>query len=289
MQYIVAINTIGRPVTLVMRAVLSGLNQTALQPYRVILLDQNQEKLLFPPEIASHPLFEHRKVEAKSVSLARNKLTIPPLCDWIIFCDDDGFLAPNYVSEFLKIIAENNQLDILAGSIKRDDNQQFYSIRHQKGGSLKYFWNTKLLMGSNFCVKVKTFETLARFDHEFGAGSRWGSGEETDFAWKAFFTQTPMEFFPQLVVYHVRPYAQSLSKDLEKAYQYGIGKGALVSKWIFTQKKLWPVMELIEMFLVPPMQIVRALLTFNFKLIPINIYAFWGRMQGIYFYLRNHL
>jgi GT2 family glycosyltransferase len=134
-------------------------------------------------------------------------------------------------------------------------------------------------MGSNLVVKKSTFEKLGRFDEQFGAGSYWGSSEETDFAWKAYFQKAPMEYFPELVVYHIRPYAEALWPSMKKAFRYGKGKGALVVKWL---KKGEPIvlLEFGEMFLIPWIQFLRGLLTFQFSLIPINLWAMIGRGWG---------
>ena len=82
-------------------------------------------------------------------------------------------------------------------------------------------------MGSNFVIKTSTFEKLGRFDESFGVGSYWGSSEETDFCWKAFFNKVPMEFFSELKVFHVPPFNESIKKGFVKSFNYGIGKGRI--------------------------------------------------------------
>ena len=46
-----------------------------------------------------------------------------------------------------------------------------------------------------------------------------------------------MIYKKELRVLHVRPYASETKEAIQKAYNYGIGKGALVAKWIFSNKK----------------------------------------------------
>ncbi|MEJ2505756.1 MAG: glycosyltransferase family A protein, partial [Ignavibacteriaceae bacterium] len=196
MNYIIVTNSIDRTSELVSRSLRASLNQK-LPPLKVILIDQREIPLSLPEDITGHSLFERQLVKQKSVSSARNSLRIPGEADWIFFCDDDGFPCNDYSEKLQKIILGNPQLEIIAGSIVREDNNEFYSLRHKKGGSLKYFRNTKNLMGSNFVVKVKTFNDLGRFDENFGAGSYWGSSEETDFCWKAYFAEKNLEFLHQ--------------------------------------------------------------------------------------------
>jgi len=280
MNYIIVTNTYKRSTDLVGRSLTASLNQK-VKPLKVILIDQNEEPLKLSKEIESNSIFERQQTKFNSVSAARNSLNIPNNTDWIFFCDDDGFPCENYSEILNQLIISNPEFKIFAGSIKRDDNLDFYSLRHKKGGSLKLFRNSKNLMGSNFVVHRDTFEQLKRFDDQFGVGAKFSSSEETDFCWKAYFNDIPMEFFPELVVYHVPPFNESITKGTLKSYRYGIGKGALVSKWLIYNRKIIVLFELLEMFSLPFIQIIRGVITLKPGLITSNIAAFCGRCLGI--------
>lgn len=281
MKYIVVTNTINRDSSLVIRSLNSSLNQR-IPPQRVILIDQNSKNVILPDDIISNPLLEVHKVGCKSVSEARNSLMIPTDIEWIVFCDDDGFLSENYSNEMERIINSNPNLQIIAGSIIREDNNDFYTLRHKKGGSLKYFRYTKNLMGSNFVVKANVFDSLGRFDENFGAGSYWGSSEETDFCWKAYFKNIEMEFFPELKVIHVPPFSESVLNGFRKAFNYGIGKGALVFKWLVVKKKLTVSYELGEMLIVPFYLSLRGVVILKPQIVFTNLAAVTGRVYGFF-------
>ena len=136
-------------------------------------------------------------------------------------------------------------------------------------------------MGSNFVVKVKTFNDLGRFDENFGAGSYWGSSEETDFCWKAYFAEKNLEFFKELIVYHAPPFNESTKTGFKKAFKYGMGKGALVWKWLGRKRKIKVCYELFEMFTVPFIQIVRGIFTLKFQFALNNIAIISGRIFGL--------
>jgi len=280
MDYIIVTNSIDRSSELVSRSLRASLNQK-IPPIKVILIDQREIPLNLPADITEHNLFERQALRKKSVSAARNSLIIPGEADWIFFCDDDGFPCSDYSEKLRRIIQENPQLEIIAGSIVREDNNNFYSLRHKKGGSLKYFRNTKNLMGSNFVVKANAFNELSRFDENFGAGSYWGSSEETDFCWKAYFAGKRMEFFKQLVVYHAPPFNESIKTGFRKAFKYGIGKGALVWKWLIRKRKIKVLYELFEMSTVPFIQMVRGIFTLKFQFVLNNIAIISGRIFGL--------
>ena len=279
LNYIIVTNTYHRPTNLVERCVRASLNQK-IKPQKVILIDQNEVPIKLSKDISSNPLFEIQTTNTRSVSSARNSLKIPEGIEWIVFCDDDGYLCPGY-TEKLNQIVNKNDLEILAGSIVRDDNSNYYSLRHKKGGSLRYFRNTKNLMGSNFIIKAKVFDDLGRFDEDFGAGSYWGSSEETDFCWKAYFVGKKMEFFPELIVYHVPPFNESLRDGFKKAFRYGVGKGAMVSKWLFYKRKIKVLYELAEMVVVPFLQFFHGLFTLKIGLMLNNIATLSGRFFGV--------
>lgn len=279
MKYIAAVNTINRSKALVERCLNSLLSQK-VKPIKVILIDQNEIKLELSEIIKSNPIFSHIQEKTKSVSSARNSLQIPQEAEWIFFCDDDGYADENYSEILNDLIIKNPEIEILAGSIVREDNFEFYSLRHKKAGSLKKFRNTKNLMGSNFVIKVSTFDKLNRFDENFGVGSYWGSSEETDFCWKAYFQKIPMEFFPQLKVYHLPPFNLSIKIGFGKAFRYGIGKGALVYKWLIKKRKLIVIYEFVEMLIVPFVVSLIGIIKLKPQLVVTNFASISGRLYG---------
>lgn len=281
MNYVAVVNTINRPQHLVERCINALLSQK-IKPIKVFLIDQNENELDISNGILSNPLFERSKVKFKSVSSARNSVKIPEKVEWIFFCDDDGYACEDYSEILEDLIIKNSKIEIFAGSIIRQDTNEFYSLRHKKGGSLSKFRNTKNLMGSNFIIKVSAFEKLERFDENFGAGSYWGSSEETDFCWKAYFNKVPMEFFPQLKVYHLPPFNESIKEGFSKSFKYGIGKGALVYKWLIKKGKLIVIYELGEMLIVPFIISILGIIKLKPQLVATNFAAIVGRIFGFF-------
>lgn len=270
------------------RSLRSSLSQIP-QPTKVLFIDQNNNPLTLNKDLSSHPLLECLHLPVKSVSRARNSFSIPEHIDWIIFCDDDGYLCSDYMKKFLTLTHNLQNMCIIAGSIVRDDNGDFYSPWHKLGGDLQKFRCTKLLMGSNFAVKRTTFHQLLKFDEEFGAGAKWGSGEETDFAWKAYFAKIPMVYKPELVVYHIRPYAGSWDHSVKKAFRYGLGRGAIVAKWLVFKHKKEVFYELSEMIAVPIGQLIVHTLQLRWDKSIINAATLLGRILGAIRYSFNRI
>jgi GT2 family glycosyltransferase len=281
MNYVAVVNTINREPHFVERCLNAIISQKN-KPYKVFLIDQNTTQLTLNDPIKLNPLFRHLGVSYKSVSSARNCIQIPEGVEWIFFCDDDGYACKDYSEILQNLIIKNPKLEIFAGSIIREDTEEYYSLRHKKGGSLKKFRNTKNLMGSNFVIKASTFEKLGRFDENFGAGAFWGSSEETDFCWKAFFNTVPMEFFPELKVYHVPPFNESVKKGFIKSFNYGIGKGALVYKWLVKKKKIIVFYEFGEMFIAPFLISLLGIIKLKPQLVITNFGTVIGRLYGFF-------
>ena len=287
-KFIIVTNSYKRDITLVERSLRHSLSQVPA-PQRIVFIDQNENKLQLSLEISQNPLLQHLHIHKKSVSVARNYLKISPDIEWIIFCDDDGYLMEGYTRKLFEIVEYYPNLEIIAGSIIRDDNGEFYTPRHKMGGNLNKFRHAKLLMGSNFVCKSETFKRLGGFDERFGVGTLWGSGEETDFVWKAHFARVPMLYRSDLKVFHVKPYASTFFNNLKKAFNYSKGKGALVAKWIFEKKKLKPFWEMGEMILVPLGQTLKATFTLSFEMIAIYLITLLARCWGFFLFSGNFL
>lgn len=281
-------NTYKRPLDLVIRSLEASLAQHP-KAKKVILIDQNTPPLVIPKKVASASNFIHVKSSIGSVSGARNLLMSMELQGWIIFCDDDGYLDHNYTEVLLSQILENREIKIFAGAIIRDDNGGYYTPRHAIGGNLNKFFSTKLLMGSNFCVQVEIFKKLGAFDENFGAGALWGSGEETDFAWKAYFGGVPMKYSKELRVIHIAPYASDFKNALLKAFRYGRGRGALVAKWLIIKRKAIVTIELAEMMILPLYQSCLTLLKFSPQKACYPLGSLAGRVLGFLNYLYRRI
>ncbi len=280
MNYIIAINTYNRKVDLVLRCLNSCLKQE-ISPTKIILIDQNETALVLPEEIKSIPLIEVTRVNTKSISEARNSITIPFGTDYIFFCDDDGFPDKNYSSVLTNILAQRPELDLIGGVYLNETDKQYYSKRQKMKGGIKGFVDTKKIMGSNLVIRANTFDELKRFSPDFGVGTYWGASEETDLVWKAYFNKNKIDFFHELIIYHPPLLSRSLSGEIEKSYKYGFGKSALIAKWLFKRGKLIVSYEFIEMFSIPALNFFVGLVTLNFKKMLTALAFFAGRIVGL--------
>ena len=66
-------------------------------------------------EIAVNPLLCHLHVCVRSVSAARNSLHIPNDIEWVLFCDDDGYLMDGYSKKFFEEQGCRPWVEVIAG------------------------------------------------------------------------------------------------------------------------------------------------------------------------------
>lgn len=280
MNYIIAINTYNRKTELVLRCLNSCLKQE-ISPAKIILIDQNETALVLPDEIKSNPLIEVTRVNKKSISEARNSITVPAGTDYIFFCDDDGFPDQNYSKVLKNILNQRPELDLLGGVYLNEDDKRYYSRRQKLRGGIKGFAETKKIMGSNLIVRAKTFDELNRFSTDFGVGTYWGAGEETDLVWNAFFNHKKIDFFHELIIYHPPVFSRSFSDEIKKSFKYGFGKAGLVAKWLFKKGKFAVLYEFFEMFAVPVYDFFIGIFTLKPKRMITALASLSGRIVGL--------
>lgn len=278
LNYVGAVNTIRRDPELVFRCLRCFFAQKT-PPQKVYLVDQNADPLQLPQDLLEKPI-EHIRTRAASPSAARNQLPRELMCDWILFCDDDGYMAPDYSEVLQEALQEQPGLQLIGGTCIDDASQTHYSIRLKIGGSLDSLLGSKLLPGGNFLIRPSLFEKIGRFDERFGTGSRWASSEETDLCWKAIQARAPMAYLNRLVVFHPPAHDKDTVFAIKKSFRYGRGKGALAGKWCFERPSLLGAWEFLEMLAIPPLNAFRGVLRGELRQILIQAATFTGRLLG---------
>lgn len=281
MKVTVIINSFKRPKGIVHRAIKSVLEQIQA-PSTLILVDQNKDRLRLDEEIENNPNFVHFHYPGPSLTKARNSAPIADDTEWIVFCDDDAFWDVGYFERFNALIADEPGLDVVAGVVLREDTRQHYSMRQKVGRDIGSFISTKILMGANFAVKKSVFYELGKFDERFGVGAFAGSSEETDFCWKAYFAGKRIGYRPQLIVLHPPPFSEDFRHAFLKSYRYGVGKGLLVKKWLFVERRPIVLLEWLEMFALPIVRCFIGLTKLCGSRVSMALGEWLGRFEGFF-------
>ena len=109
------------------------------------------------------------------------------------------------MKKFTNLIATRPDLEIIAGSIIRDDNKKYYSPRHQIGGSLENFSNTKLLMAQTSRYAQKLLEGCEVL-MKILSRRLWEAAKKLTSHGRRI-CKSQMAYYPDLIVYHIKPYA----------------------------------------------------------------------------------
>jgi len=127
-----------------------------------------------------------------------------------------------------------NPLD-LPCTIKRDANRRRIDRRQQP---MRDVAPGGFILGCNMAMRRTVFDKLGPFDERFGAGAIFKSGEDTDYILRAYFDGVPVEYVPDMVVYHFhgRRKPHQLASLLSG---YDEGNGALYAKFIWRHPELF--------------------------------------------------
>jgi hypothetical protein len=84
----------------------------------------------------------------------------------------------------------------------------------------------------SFFLRRSVVETVGDFAEELGlgAGTRWGSGEESDYLLRALDAGFTIQYEPSLFVYHESPRLAGGSAERRAAYVRGLGHGEVLRR-----------------------------------------------------------
>lgn len=184
------------------------------------------------------------KETRKGLSRARNTGMRAAKGAYFIFTDDDCVLDPDYIRIALSHISQDIAPTLRGGRVELGDETDLpLTIKsemqitrrniHNEPESVKYNSMGNLILGCNMIMPRPVFEKIGDFDQRLGAGTNLPGGEETDYICRAYLAGVPIEYVPDLLVYHF--HGRKKKADGYKLFSnYFIGNGALYMKYIFT-------------------------------------------------------
>ena len=162
------------------------------------------------------------------------------------FTDDDCRLSKDYASDLLRHDAADNELVLRGGRIELGDPTDLpFTIntdptvkRWQRTmNSARYECFRGRINGCNMTMRRGLVERLGPFDENFGPGSVIGSGEDTDYIYRAYLAGATLEYVPDMtVVHHHGRKTADEGKELFRGYM--IAAGALYARYLFKHPNL---------------------------------------------------
>ncbi len=178
----------------------------------------------------------------KGVCYARNAGAEAARGEILVFTDHDCQLDKHHLVQAVDHV-ESDSVDVLrAGRLELGDPTDLpltvqttpHTIRWEKSQNTTA--HTHLgggaLVGCNFVLKKKLFEALGGFDTHLGPGSWLPAGEDTDLVFRAYRKNVPIEYVPDMAVYHFhgRKTAEQARATIKS---YILSSGALYAKHNF--------------------------------------------------------
>lgn len=215
--------TLGR--TDPLRRLLNSLRAQSDKRFRIIIVDQNPPGFLAPllDDFSDLPVTYARS--ARGASRARNAGTALTQTPLIGFPDDDCWYAPDTVAEVVRRFELAPEMDVLTGRTVDADGRESVSVHLPESQPVTRA--NVFLMGntSAFFARTSAVNAVGGYDETLGvgAGTPFGSGEETDFLLRCLNAGFDLRYISDFRVHH-----DQVERDLAKVGRYAAGFGRLV-------------------------------------------------------------
>ena len=171
---------------------LPSLLASTVAPREIIVVDQSSseatEHIVRAAQATETKLVYHRSTE-RGLSRARNagiRLAIGDVC---AFTDDDCTVSPDWVGWAQRTFDASPEIGLAFGALApapHDHTEEFVPAFQPK----RQRWTVgrdSLLesgAGANMCIRRDVFDRVGPFDEALGAGGRFRSGEDSDYAYR---------------------------------------------------------------------------------------------------------
>jgi len=196
--------------------------------FEIILIDQNDSEEI-RLKIKSKEKYNnilYFKSEEVGLSRGRNFGIRKSKGDWLLFFDDDALLPEGFFEKIEEQLKQSKEKVFYGKVLNFEDGSSYIKRRVQT--PYLHLWNFDSVCSIGLLFNKKVVENVGFFDESFGAGGKFGAGEEGDYIIRALRERHKIKYLDDFVVYH--PKAEP---NLEKKYSYGYGLGALYKKHIF--------------------------------------------------------
>lgn len=195
---------------------------------RVILVDQNDDDRIVPVvERAASSLSILRVHSEPGLSRARNVGLAEVTADVVAFPDDDCWYPEHLLEDVVERLAVHPDWAGLSVTTLDSEGRSSSLLWDRSAGPLGRYslWRRAISIG--IFLRSSAVETVGGFAEDIGAGAgtRWGSGEESDYLLRVLESGFHVQYDPSLHVGHESPAPGLTAKDRRKAFEYGLGQG----------------------------------------------------------------
>lgn len=256
---------------------LASLREQSYRDFELIVVDQNDDErvagLLAP--YADKFAIKHVR-SAKGLSRARNVGLRYATGDVIAFPDDDCWYSRDLLRRVAQLLLAHPAWDGLTGRCE-DGKGQAVAIPWAESRdviNLMNVWRTAISI--TIFLRREVVKEIGDFDEELGvgAGTAWGSSEETDYVIRALKNGRKIFYEPSIVVYHPRHVAAYDAAAMKRAISYGAGMGRVLCKHHY------PRWYIFYKWLRPAGGVIFSLMSCRFAKSRYHWHILFGRVKG---------
>jgi glycosyltransferase involved in cell wall biosynthesis len=209
---------------------LGSLEEQTYRDFRVLVVDQNADERL-DAVLAPHDqtLSILRLRSRPGLSRSRNVALGQLDADLVAFPDDDCWYPPGLLQSVVDLLVVNREWDGL--SIRSIDSRgRSSNMRWDRDPGPIDRWNIwRRAISYSIFLRRSVVEKIGEFDEDIGAGAGtiWGSGEETDYLLRALDAGFSLNYEPGLQVHHESPRPIE-PEATTKAYSSGVGNARVL-------------------------------------------------------------
>lgn len=221
--------TVGRRIEL--ERFLESVAGQSYRNVRVIVVDQNQDDRLDPVlERFEGTLSILRLRSGRGLSKARN-VGLKHISGAIVaFPDDDCWYSADLLEKVVQMLAAHPDLAGMTVRALDARGRPSSMLWDRSAGPIGRYniWRRAISFG--IFLRSSAVEAVGGFAEDLGqgAGTRWGSGEESDYLLRILETGSWVQYEPSLHVGHESPTPTLTAVDRRKAYEYGLGHGRVL-------------------------------------------------------------
>jgi len=234
MKFSLIVGTVGRSRELAV--LLDSLARQTYTAFEVIVVDQN------PDDTAADVIRDHggalsiRHLRcAPGLSRARNLGLKSATGDVLAFPDDDCAYPTNLLERVAARLAAHPDWGGLTGRSVSEGGRPSANRWASTAGTVTRFQVWRRAISFSIFLRHRVVDQVGTFDETLGvgAGTPWGSGEETDYLLRAINRGFSIHYDPEITVVHPENIVHPDRKTRAKGMRYGAGMGRVLRKHRF--------------------------------------------------------
>lgn len=263
---------------------LMAMDKQTIRDFEVIIVDQNEGYFIEPliDKYKEKYAIKHIKTIEKGLSRARNIGMKYADGEIVCFPDDDCYYESNTIEAVLYAF-KNKKLDGLICQVLTENDEQLLPRTMSDNERLdrSNVWNCAVSI--SIFLRKNVINTVGCFDEKIGVGANtmFGSGEETDYLYRALSNKFNIVFNKNVIIHHPRKEDIIDGSSINRVYKYGCGCGYVL------MKNKASLMIKFRFIIRPLMGTLLALLYLKKQLAAKRWYTFLGRIKGMKLYVDN--